>query len=86
MSICCLSCRYHLFRIICRLIKGKLCTGYDSADSGELGVIGFKDSSANTVYFQSVMYAMKDNPDFSMLVGPEEIMAESRTAGGLMAA
>ena len=40
------------------------------------GVIGFKDSSANTVYFQSVMYAMKDNPDFSMLVGPEEIMAE----------
>lgn len=46
------------------------------------GVIGFKDSSANTVYFQSVMYAMKDNPDFSMLVGPEEIMAESVLLGG----
>ena len=45
------------------------------------GVIGFKDSSANTVYFQSVMYAMKDNPDFSMLVGPEEIMAESVLLG-----
>ena len=45
------------------------------------GVIGFKDSSANTVYFQSVMYAMKDNPDFSMLVGPEGIMAESVLLG-----
>ena len=27
------------------------------------------------------MYAMKDNPDFSMLVGPEEIMAESVLLG-----
>lgn len=45
------------------------------------GVIGFKDSSANAVYFQSVMYAMKDHPDFSMLVGPEEIMAESVLLG-----
>lgn len=39
-------------------------------------VVGFKDSSANAVYFQSVMYAMKDRPDFAMLVGPEEITAE----------
>ena len=36
-------------------------------------VIGFKDSSANAVYFQSVMYKMKERPDFAMLVGPEEI-------------
>lgn len=40
------------------------------------GVIGFKDSSANTVYFQSVMYAMKERKDFSVLVGPEEITGE----------
>lgn len=39
-------------------------------------VVGFKDSSANAVYFQSVMYAMKDRPEFAMLVGPEEITAE----------
>ena len=39
-------------------------------------VIGFKDSSANAVYFQSVMHIMKDRPDFTMLVGPEEITAE----------
>ena len=44
-------------------------------------VIGFKDSSANAVYFQSVMYAMKGRQDFSMLVGPEEIMAESVLLG-----
>ena len=44
-------------------------------------VIGFKYSSANAVYFQSVMYAMKERQDFSMLVGPEEIMAESVLLG-----
>ena len=39
-------------------------------------VVGFKDSSANAVYFQSVLYAMRERPDFSMLVGPEEITGE----------
>ncbi len=45
-------------------------------------VVGFKDSSANTVYFQSVMYAMKDRPDFAMLVGPEEVTGECVLLGG----
>lgn len=39
-------------------------------------VIGFKDSSANGSYFQSVMFEMRDRPDFSIIVGPEEMMAE----------
>ena len=39
-------------------------------------VIGFKDSSANAVYFQSVMYKMQERQDFAMLVGPEEITGE----------
>lgn len=39
-------------------------------------VIGFKDSSANGAYFQSVMYEMCDHKDFSIFVGPEEMMAE----------
>ncbi len=39
-------------------------------------VIGFKDSSANAVYFQSVMYKMQARKDFAMLVGPEEITGE----------
>jgi 4-hydroxy-tetrahydrodipicolinate synthase len=45
-------------------------------------VVGFKDSSANTVYFQSVMYTMKDRPDFAMLVGPEEVTGECVLLGG----
>ncbi len=44
-------------------------------------VIGFKDSSANAVYFQSVMYKMKERPDFAMLVGPEEMTGESVLMG-----
>lgn len=39
-------------------------------------VVGFKDSSANAVYFQSVMYKMRSRPGFAMLVGPEEMTAE----------
>ncbi len=39
-------------------------------------VVGFKDSSANAVYFQTVMYKMRDRKDFSMFVGPEEITGE----------
>ena len=44
-------------------------------------VIGFKDSSANGGYFQSVMHEMRDRPDFSLFVGPEEMMAESVLMG-----
>ena len=39
-------------------------------------VVGFKDSSANAVYFQSVLFKMLERSDFSMLVGPEEITGE----------
>lgn len=40
-------------------------------------VIGFKDSSANGGYFQSVMYEMRDRKDdFAIFVGPEEMTAE----------
>ena len=37
-------------------------------------VVGLKDSLANAVYFQSVMYAVREmgRDDFSMLCGPEE--------------
>ncbi|MDD2438251.1 MAG: dihydrodipicolinate synthase family protein [Massilibacteroides sp.] len=39
-------------------------------------VIGFKDSSANGAYFQAVMYEMRKHENFSIFVGPEEMMAE----------
>ncbi len=44
-------------------------------------VVGFKDSSANLPYFQSVMYKMRDRKDFAMLMGPEEVTAESVMLG-----
>ncbi|MFM2290632.1 MAG: putative 2-keto-3-deoxy-galactonate aldolase YagE [Bacteroidota bacterium] len=44
-------------------------------------VIGFKDSSAGGGYFQSVMHEMRDRNDFSLFVGPEEMMAESVLMG-----
>lgn len=44
-------------------------------------VIGFKDSSSNGSYFQSVMYEMRNQKDFSIFVGPEEMMAESVLLG-----
>lgn len=43
-------------------------------------IIGLKDSSANAVYFQSLCYSLKAN--FSLLVGPEEITAETVLMGG----
>jgi 4-hydroxy-tetrahydrodipicolinate synthase len=39
-------------------------------------VIGFKDSSANSAYLQTVMYTMKESPEFMIFVGPEEMTAE----------
>lgn len=44
-------------------------------------IIGLKDSSANNIYFNSVINLMKDRPDFSLLVGPEELMAETVLLG-----
>jgi len=45
------------------------------------GIVGLKDSSANNAYFNNVMNKMKDRPDFSLFVGPEEIMAETVLLG-----
>lgn len=44
-------------------------------------VVGFKDSSANAVYFQSVLFKMRCRKDFAMLVGPEEMTGESVLLG-----
>lgn len=44
-------------------------------------IIGIKDSSANTVYFQNLKYAIT-REDFALFVGPEEIMAETVLMGG----
>ncbi|MEX2592945.1 MAG: dihydrodipicolinate synthase family protein [Anditalea sp.] len=45
-------------------------------------IIGLKDSSANAVYFNSVLYLMKADKSFTLLVGPEEMMASAVLMGG----
>lgn len=39
-------------------------------------VIGFKDSSGSASYLQTVMYEMRNNKNFSIFVGPEEMTAQ----------
>ncbi len=46
------------------------------------GIIGIKDSSGNMVYFHKVMSLLADKKDFSFLVGPEELLAETVLLGG----
>jgi 4-hydroxy-tetrahydrodipicolinate synthase len=50
--------------------------------SAHPGIIGLKDSSANAVYFNSVLYLMKADKSFTVLVGPEEMLASSLLMGG----
>ncbi|MCC5936324.1 MAG: dihydrodipicolinate synthase family protein [Lunatimonas sp.] len=44
-------------------------------------VVGFKDSSANAGYLHALIYAFRDQPEFSIFVGPEEMMASSVLMG-----
>ncbi len=44
-------------------------------------VVGIKDSSAQMIYFHKLRGLLADRPDFSLLVGPEELLGESVLAG-----
>ena len=44
-------------------------------------IIGLKDSFGNAVYFHAVLHALRDQASFSLLVGPEEMMASSVLMG-----
>jgi len=46
------------------------------------GVVGIKDSSGNMVYFRQLQSLLKNNPDFSLLMGREELLAEAILLGG----
>lgn len=46
------------------------------------GVVGLKDSSANMIYFHQLQYLLEDRPDFSLLIGPEQLLAETILVGG----
>lgn len=45
-------------------------------------IFGLKDSSGNLHYFQEVVHALKRNEEFSVLIGPEEILMQSILSGG----
>ncbi|MFC1597184.1 dihydrodipicolinate synthase family protein [Planctomycetota bacterium] len=44
-------------------------------------VVGLKDSSANMIYFHRLRELAADRPDFSLLIGPEELLAEALLLG-----
>jgi dihydrodipicolinate synthase/N-acetylneuraminate lyase len=46
------------------------------------GIIGLKDSSGNMVYFHQLQSMLKDHPDFALLIGREELLAETVLLGG----
>ncbi len=46
------------------------------------GVVGLKDSSANMIYFHQLQHLFEDRPDFSLLIGPEELLGETLLLGG----
>lgn len=45
-------------------------------------IVGFKDSGGNMIKYHEYIRAMQDRPDFSMLIGPEELLGESVLFGG----
>ncbi len=45
-------------------------------------IIGLKDSSGNGVYFQALCNSLRSRPDFTLMVGPEEMLAETVLLGG----
>jgi len=45
-------------------------------------IMGLKDSSGNMSYFQSVVGLLKHRPDWTLLIGPEEMLADAVLAGG----
>lgn len=46
------------------------------------GICGLKDSSCNMIYYHEILDMMRDRPDFTVLIGPEEMLAESVLFGG----
>ena len=45
------------------------------------GIVGIKESSGDMVYFRQLLSLLKKEPDFSLLIGQEELLAEAVLAG-----
>ena len=46
------------------------------------GIIGIKDSSSDMAYFKQVQYALKDHPEFTFMMGLEELLSGFVLTGG----
>ncbi len=45
-------------------------------------IIGLKDSSGNMIYFHQAVGLLRHRPDWTLLIGPEEMLADAVFAGG----
>lgn len=45
-------------------------------------IVGMKDSSGNMIYFHRLQSLLEDRPDFTLLMGQEELLAEAVLLGG----
>lgn len=45
-------------------------------------IIGLKDSSGDMIYFHRVIGLLKQRPDWTLLIGPEEMLGDAVFAGG----
>ncbi len=45
-------------------------------------IAGLKDSSANMIYFHQLIGLLPERPEWSLLMGPEELLAEAVLLGG----
>lgn len=48
----------------------------------EPNIVGFKDSSGQMLFFNQLLSLAQGRPDFSVLMGPEELLAEGVLMGG----
>jgi 4-hydroxy-tetrahydrodipicolinate synthase len=49
--------------------------------AGEANIVGLKDSGLNMGYFHAVREGVRSRPDFSLLVGPDDLLAEAVLLG-----
>lgn len=50
--------------------------------AGHANIAGFKDSSGDLIYFQKVVQFLKEKSNFSLVVGPEEMLMQTMLSGG----
>ena len=46
-------------------------------------VVGLKDSTGDLAYLETVVELMRDRPDFSILIGPEELLSDGMKRGAI---